>query len=106
VLRAFADVELALTAEETLAREAVALERAAVQSVAAQSLAENRYGAGLDDFLTVLQAQRDANAAQTALLAVQRLRLDARVDLYLALGGGFDATASNDEPTATETTTP
>jgi NodT family efflux transporter outer membrane factor (OMF) lipoprotein len=105
VLRAFAEVELALTAEETLAREVEALERSVEQSVAAQRLAENRYGAGLADFLTVLQAQRDATLTQVALLAVQRQRLDARIDLYLALGGGFDS-AGEVTASTTNTTAP
>ena len=34
-------------------------------------------------------AQRRAFDAESALLTVRRLRLDNRVDLYLALGGGF-----------------
>ena len=91
VLEAFADVELALAAAESLAVQADALRLAAEQAVEAQKLAERRYDAGLADFLSVLQSQRDASLSQTALLAVRRQQLEARVDLHLALGGGFGA---------------
>ncbi len=88
LLNALAEVELALVAEQTLAEEEDALRATVEQSLAAQELAEDRYAAGLIDFLTVLESQRDATQAQVALLLVQRRRLDARVDLHLALGGG------------------
>lgn len=88
VLNALAEVELALVAERTLAEEVAALETSVEQSRAAQRLAEDRYAAGLVDFLTVLESQREATVAQIALLSVQRQRLDARIDLHLALGGG------------------
>jgi outer membrane protein TolC len=94
VLGAFAEVELSLAAADSLAVQADALRRAAEQAVEAQELAERRYDAGLADFLSVLQSQRDASLSQTALLAVRRQQLEARVDLHLALGGGF-GTAQN-----------
>ncbi len=100
LLNALAEVELALVAERTLADEARALREAVVQSVAAQRLAEDRYAAGLVDFLTVLESQRDASLAQIALLAVERRRLDARVDLNLALGGGTTVSTPANAPAA------
>ena len=52
-------------------------------------LAELRYREGSDTLLTVLDAQRTLFGAQEAL-AMQRLaRLTAAVDLYRALGGGW-----------------
>ncbi len=88
LLGAFAEVELALVAEGSLASQAAALKTSVEQSLAAQELAEGRYTAGLVDYLAVLESQREATQAEIALLSVQRQRLDARVDLYLALGGG------------------
>jgi len=38
----------------------------------------------------VLDSQRSAVQADGDLIAARRLRLENRVDLYLALGGGFD----------------
>jgi NodT family efflux transporter outer membrane factor (OMF) lipoprotein len=88
-LRAFGEVEAALAAEALLADREAALERAVEETAAARDLAEERYDLGLIDYLTVLETQRAALAAESALLEARRQRLDARVDLHLALGGGF-----------------
>ncbi|MFQ5877544.1 MAG: efflux transporter outer membrane subunit [Acidobacteriota bacterium] len=91
LLDAFNEVESALVAEEALARQEAALRVAAEQSSAARALAEDRYEVGLADYLSVLEAQRESTLAESQLLSVRRQRLDARVDLHLALGGGFEA---------------
>ena len=44
--------------------------------------------------ITMLDAQRRAFDSEGQYLAVRRQRLDARVDLYLALGGGFERMAT------------
>ena len=49
-----------------------------------------RYRAGLADIITVLASQRTAFDSESQLLNIRRLRLDNRVDLHLALGGGFE----------------
>lgn len=90
-LRAYAEVETALAAEGHLAAQEEAMAAAARQSQAARSLAEERYAKGLSDLLTMLTAQRNASDAESRLLAVRRQRLDTRIDLHLALGGGFEA---------------
>ena len=89
-LTAYGEVEAALSNEAILARREDALVIAAEQSVAARALAESRYESGLEDIITVLDSQRRALVAESQLLAVRRQRLDVRIDLYLALGGGFD----------------
>jgi NodT family efflux transporter outer membrane factor (OMF) lipoprotein len=89
-IRAFAEVETALAAESLLAEQEAALGRAAEQSQEARLLAEDRYGSGLEDFVTVLESQRRSFQADGELIAAKRLRLENRVDLHLALGGGFD----------------
>lgn len=88
-LRAYADVESALAAEAFLVERERALQNATEQSVAARDLAETRYASGLSDVITMLEAQRRASDAEGQYLSVRRQRLDARVDLYLALGGDF-----------------
>lgn len=90
-LRAYAEVESSLTAEQLLASREAALREATRQSQAAEELALDRYRNGLIEYVTVLDAQRRTFDSESALLAVQRERLDNRVDLYLALGGGFRA---------------
>ena len=88
-LRAFGEVETALALEGFLTRREEALTRAVEQSQSARELAEDRYARGLDGIITLLSAQRDAFRSESQLLQIRRLRLDARVDLHLALGGGF-----------------
>ncbi len=88
-LRAYGEVESALMAETYLRDRENALREASEQAVAARELAENRYTRGVSDVITLLGSQRRAFDAEGQYLTVRRQRLDARVDLYLALGGGF-----------------
>ena len=90
VLRAYSEVESALIAERQLRRQEGFLSEAAAQSLAAQQLSEDRYRLGVASFLEVLEAQRRALQSQSSLLLTRRQALDNRVDLYLALGGGFE----------------
>lgn len=94
-LRAYGEVETRLSAEGFLADQELALATAATEATAARVLAEERYAKGLSDLITLLESQRRAFDSQSRLLAIKRQRLDARVNLYLALGGGFnDSTPS------------
>ena len=93
-LRAYGEVETALVADGLLKRREAALMEAATQATAARELAESRYASGLSDVITMLDAQRRAFESEGQYLAVRRQRLDARVDLYLALGGGFERMAT------------
>ena len=90
ILQSYREVESALAAEDVLSRRERALEEAVNQSVAARELAEQRYRLGLTDIITVLSAQRTAFNSETQFIGLRRMRLDNRVDLHLALGGGFD----------------
>ena len=89
-LVAYSEVETALAAEAFLADRVGHLANAVEQARAAERLAEERYRAGLDNYITVLDSQRSAVQADGDLIAARRLRLENRVDLYLALGGGFE----------------
>ncbi len=89
VLLAFAEVETALAVEEHLADREDRLRDASENAAAARDLAEDRYSSGLTPLITVLEAQRRALNNESEHLTAQRQRLDARVDLHLALGGGF-----------------
>jgi outer membrane protein, multidrug efflux system len=86
-LNAFAEVETSIVAEASLALQEAALEDATRNAVAAQQAAEERYLAGLSDYLLVLETQRQALDAESRLLEVRRQRVSALVDLILALGG-------------------
>ncbi len=89
VLRAFAEVETALAAEGLLAAEEAAQATATDESRAAAKLAEDRYLAGVGDYLSILESQRQSFLSESRLYTVRALRLQNRVDLHLALGGGF-----------------
>ena len=99
VLRAFQEVETALDSEGYLADQEKALAEAARQSTAALNLAQRQYEEGLTAFVTVLESQRRSLESESSLLAIRRQRLDARVDLHLALGGGLEAKENMDEET-------
>jgi len=53
-------------------------------------LARQRYDEGVDNYLTVLDAQRELFSAQQQLLSIRLEQLDAEVGLYKALGGGWE----------------
>jgi multidrug efflux system outer membrane protein len=89
VLRAFAEVEDVLSADGELAARQQATARAADHAGRARDLARQRYQAGLTDFLAVVDSQRQAFVAEASLLALARIRLENRIDLFLALGGGY-----------------
>jgi len=95
LLRAFAEVETALVSEQRLREREAALERSLEHARAAHRLAERRYKTGLVDLLTLLEAQRAVFQAESDLLQVRRQRLENRVDLHLALGGGFERPPEN-----------
>jgi NodT family efflux transporter outer membrane factor (OMF) lipoprotein len=89
-LGAYLEVETTLRAETLLAEREAHLAEAARQSRAAERLADERYRAGLEGFVTVLESQRRAFQAESEWLVARQLRLANRVDLFLALGGGFE----------------
>lgn len=90
-LEAFSEVESALAAESLLATREAHLAAALENAQGAWRLAEDRYGQGVGELLSVLEAQRRALAAESELIGVRAARLQTRIDLHLALGGGFDA---------------
>ncbi|WP_082863728.1 efflux transporter outer membrane subunit [Aurantiacibacter atlanticus] len=89
VLTAFSEVEIALALDAYLARQEAALAEAAREAERSVEVAFNRYYVGKEQFLTVIEGQQRAYDARSTLLSVRRARLDNRVALHLALGGGF-----------------
>jgi NodT family efflux transporter outer membrane factor (OMF) lipoprotein len=97
-LRAFAEVENALSAERTLKDREAILTRAVVDNDRAVELASVRYRVGAVDLRSVSQQQLALFAARTAQLRVQSEARVQRVNLHLALGGGFAVPAAAPEP--------
>ncbi len=90
VLQAFREVEDALSFESSFQEDQRLLQIAAEESIEAERLAWEEYGRGLTDITTALDAVRRSITAQRSLLQVTNQRIQNRIDLYLALGGGFD----------------
>lgn len=95
IQQAFREVEDALVAHRK-AREALAEQAAAVRaSREALEVAEFRYRSGLTSYLSVLDAQRTLLAAELAESRTLGAQLIAVVQLYRALGGGWEVDDRN-----------
>jgi outer membrane protein TolC len=98
--RACTEVEIALAASARLAERTDELERARTASRAALDAATTRYRAGLENVVTLLEAQRRADETESQWLAASHACVDARISLFVALGGGFEPDALPPEPHA------
>ncbi len=93
VLVAFGDVENSLAGIRFLADQSAAQQRAVTNARRSADLAAERYRSGIVSYLEVVDANREALAAErgNAQLAGQRLNL--AVQLIKALGGGWQEQA-------------
>ena len=90
VQNAFREVADALAARGTYDRQ-IAAQRALVSSYEnAYRLALLRFRSGLDNYQAPLDSQRQLFTAQQELIALELQRLQNRVSLYRALGGGWN----------------
>jgi outer membrane protein TolC len=88
-LKALTDVENALAAGGNLTEREQLLQRAVTDNRRALELVETSYRTGRADLRAVQQQLLDLQAARLSLLRVQSEQLSQRVNLHLALGGGF-----------------
>ncbi|MDG2488069.1 MAG: efflux transporter outer membrane subunit [Roseibacillus sp.] len=94
ILRAFAEVEQALVAEEFYAkREAAVADSARLAREAAEASILD-FADGAVDALTLLAAQDRKVQTAFQLVSLRRIRLENRINLHLALGGDFQFRAS------------
>jgi outer membrane protein, multidrug efflux system len=98
--RSFAEVENALAAENALRDRDAILGANITDNARALELVQIQYRVGSVDLRTVQTSQIALYNARISLLRVQTERRAQRVNLYLALGGGFDAPAM--EPVAAQ----
>ncbi len=94
-INAFSEVETALGAIANLSEQQGYQIEQVAQSEQAFNIAETRYREGVDDFLHVLDAQRQLYSARDQLGITKLQRLQAIVALYKALGGGWQDPAPN-----------
>ncbi|MBY0283578.1 MAG: efflux transporter outer membrane subunit [Sphingomonas sp.] len=93
VLGALEDVENALTALATAQARQREFEIAADASSNAAILARSQYRAGLTDITTLNNTEVSLLSAQSGLNTARSDQAQALVQLYLALGGGWNASA-------------
>lgn len=90
-LTAYQEVEDSLVSVRRLAEEQAADAAAAKAAQSAAYHADERYAAGVADYIEVTTTHTAALSAQSAELAAQAARLNAAVGLVQALGGGWTA---------------
>jgi NodT family efflux transporter outer membrane factor (OMF) lipoprotein len=89
VLSGLEDVENGIQALESAKRAQAALGVARDASNNAAILARSQYRSGLTDFVTLTQSEQTLLSARDQLAAAQAAQASALVQLYLALGGGW-----------------
>ncbi len=90
VQTAFREVADALAERGTIDEQIAAQSARANAANIAANLSDARYRAGVDSFLTTLDAQRTAYAARQQLVTTRFNRGGNLVELYRALGGGLN----------------
>ena len=88
-LKAFSELEEYLDQGVVVAQRAVDLQEAAREADKAYRIARLRYEEGEEDLLSVLTIQQRVIRAKSALSSVDRLLLEQRINLNLALGGSW-----------------
>lgn len=91
VLNAIRQVEDALVKEKYLTQRVELLQVRVDEAIKAETLARDRYSRGVEALLTVLTAERSRINAENELASAVDNLYNARVDLYLALGGDWKA---------------
>jgi NodT family efflux transporter outer membrane factor (OMF) lipoprotein len=90
VLTAFSNVEDALVAAQQTAEQQNRQQEAVATARRAYEFAQKQMSAGTVNILTVLNTENALFTAQDQLVQVNFLRLQALVDLFTALGGGWN----------------
>jgi multidrug efflux system outer membrane protein len=90
--RAFSEVESALSTAYNLDRREEIIARTVAANERTLGYARVRYDVGSGDLRGIRQQQLALHASRTSLLRAQSERLIQRVNLHLALGGGFEPT--------------
>ncbi len=90
VLNAFAEVENALVSTDTYKREYDARTMQAMSAGGAANLSRARYDSGYTNYLELLENERTELDAQLLAAQALQLHLQSTVQLYKALGGGWE----------------
>jgi multidrug efflux system outer membrane protein len=101
VLQALREVEDALVSSDASERNLDFTRQRVSEARAADRLAKQRYQRGVATMLTVLETERRLRLAEQAIITATADVWNARIDLFLALGGdwGTHLPASETDPT-------
>jgi NodT family efflux transporter outer membrane factor (OMF) lipoprotein len=97
-LKAFGDVEQALAAAPVLEERTAILRNGITDQTRAADLAGTQERIGRGDHRGVMQQQLALASMRSKLVSLQSLQLSRRVDLHLALGGGFRSADTDTNP--------
>jgi multidrug efflux system outer membrane protein len=92
-LNALREVSDAITSYDRIGEELQRQDERVKATLAALRLADRRFGAGVTSYLEVLDAQRQLLSAETDRVNATRARQVALVQVYRALGGGWEPAA-------------
>jgi outer membrane protein, multidrug efflux system len=95
---AFREVNDALAVRKNIADRVAAQTRLVDATNTTYKLSTARFRAGIDSYMTVLDAQRSAYAAEQGLLLLEQANLNNQVELYKTLGGGLKERSSDNLP--------
>ena len=90
IQKAFSEVANGLAAQGTYSDQIEAQKTLVDASQLYYDLASKRYNIGIDNYLTLLDAQRSLFASQQGLINDKLSQLVSSVNLYKSLGGGWD----------------
>lgn len=98
VLRAIREVEGSLVREQKTSERVALLQERFNEAMIADNLARQRYSQGLSDtpLLVVLETERRRIIAENELALVTENLFNARIDLFLALGGDWSENPKNE----------
>jgi len=90
VLVALREVEDALVKQQKLQLRYEQLKTSLQEAIRAEKLAQQRYLKGVEKFLIVLDTERRRRTAENLVVETAAQMFDARIDLFLALGGDWE----------------
>ena len=92
---AFREVNDALAVRQNIGDRLGAQKRLVDATNTTYKLSNARFRAGIDSFLTVLDAQRSSYAAEQGLLLLEQANLNNQIEMYKTLGGGVKANTAD-----------
>jgi outer membrane protein, multidrug efflux system len=106
VLTSLSDVENGAVALNAANARAAQLSIAVEGANNAALLARNQYQSGVTDFRTLLSAEQALLSAREGLVAAKADQANSLIQLYLAVGGGWDPKAGNSNTNSTVSSRP